>query len=175
MKIKVTSMAKKKTNKKDSHLDEVAIGVGLTTAAVAAAGAYFLYGSKTAAKNRKQIKSWALKAKAEVLEKIEDAKEMSQEEYEDLVGSVVTAYQSAKGATKKDLKEFAAEMSEHWKQIEKAAKPLKGQAKKTAKTAKKSTKSAKKTAKKATKTSKKTAKKSTKTAKKAAKKTAKKK
>ena len=81
-------MAKKKnTSKKDSYADDVAIGVGLTTAAVAAAGAYFLYGSKSASKNRKQVKSWALKAKAEVLEKIEDAKEMSEDEYQDLVGS----------------------------------------------------------------------------------------
>lgn len=160
-------MAKKKTKKNDSHLDDVAIGVGLTTAAVAAAGAYFLYGNKNAAKNRKQVKSWALKAKAEVLEKIEDAKEMTEDEYQDLVGSVVTAYQSAKGATRKDLKEFASEMSEHWKQIEKAAKPLKKQAKK-------STKSVKKTAKKAAKTSKKTAKKVAKRAKKTAKKATKK-
>ena len=106
-------------------------------------------------KNRKQVKSWALKAKAEVWEKIEDAKEMSEDEYQDLVGSVVTAYQSAKGATKKDLKEFASEMSDHWKQIEKAAKPLKKQVKKSVKTAKKSTKSAKKTATKAVKTTKK--------------------
>ena len=149
----------KKTTKKDSNLDEVAIGVGLTAAAVAAAGAYFLYGSDKASKNRKQVKSWALKAKADVLEKIEDAKEMSQEEYQDLVGSVVTAYQSAKGATKKDLKEFAAEMSDHWK-------PVTKQSKKTAKTAKKSAKKATKTAKKAAKTTKKTAKKVAKTAKK---------
>ena len=40
-------MAKKKnTSKKDSYADDVAIGVGLTTAAVTA-GAYFLYGSKS--------------------------------------------------------------------------------------------------------------------------------
>ena len=169
-------MAKKtKKSKDDSHAEEVAIGVGLTTAAVAAAGAYFLYGSKSAAKNRKQVKSWALKAKAEVLEKLEDAKEMSEEEYQELVGSVVTAYQSAKGATKKDLKEFAAEMSDHWRQIEKAAKPIKKQAKKTTSTAKKSAKTAKKTAKAAAKTTKKAAKKAPKTAAKAAKKSTKKK
>lgn len=169
-------MAKKSTkkSKQDSHLDEVALGVGLTTAAVAAAGAYFLYGSKSAAKNRKQVKSWALKAKAEVLERLEDAKEMTEDEYQELVGSVVTAYQSAKGATKKDLKEFAAEMSDHWRQIEKAAKPLKKQAKRTAKTAKKSVKTATKTAKKATKTAKKAAKKAPKTAAKAARKSTKK-
>lgn len=158
-------MAKKQTKntKKNSHLEEVAIGVGLTTAAVAAAGAYFLYGSKSAAKNRKTVKSWALKAKAEVLEKLEDAKEMSQDEYEELVQSVAGAYATAKTATKKDLKEFAAEMTEHWQEIEKAAKPLK---KKAAKTAKKATKTAKKKAATATKTAKKTVKKAAKTAKK---------
>lgn len=161
-------MAKKKaTKKKESHLEEVAIGIGLTTAAVAAAGAYFLYGSDKAAKNRRQVKSWALKAKAEVLEKLEDAKEMSQDEYEELVQSVAGAYSTAKSATKKDIREFAAEMTEHWQQIEKAAKPLKKSAKKATKTAKKEVKGAKKA-------SKKVAKKVTKTAKKSAKKAAKK-
>ena len=38
---------------------------------MAAAGTYFLYGSKDAKKNRKAVKSWALKAKAEVLEALE--------------------------------------------------------------------------------------------------------
>ena len=164
-------MAKKQTknSKKDSHLEEVAIGIGLTTAAVAAAGAYFLYGSDKAAKNRKQVKSWALKAKAEVLEKLEDAKEMSQDEYEDLVTSVAGAYKTAKGASQKELKEFASEMSDHWKQIEKASKPLR---KKAVKTVKKEAKTAKKTVKKVAKQVKKAAKKPTK---KVAKKTTKKK
>lgn len=155
-------MAKKNTKdtkKADSTAESVAIGIGLTTAAVAAAGAYFLYGSASASKNRKQVKSWALKAKAEVLEKIEDAKEMTQEEYEALVGSVVATYASAKNASKKDLKEFALEMNDNWKKIEKAAKPLQKKAKKAVKTAKKEVKKkttvAKKTVKKVTKAAKK--------------------
>ena len=73
-------MAQKK-KKELSSTEKIGIGVGLTAAAVAAAGAYFLHGSKNAAKNKKTVKSWMLKAKAEVLEKLEDAKEMSQEEY----------------------------------------------------------------------------------------------
>jgi hypothetical protein len=103
----------------------VGIGIGLSTAAVAAAGAYFLYGSKSAAKNRKVVKSWALKAKAEVLEKLEDAQEMTQVEYDQLIKSVSGAYTGAKNASKKDLIEFSKEMKDHWKQIEKAAAPLK--------------------------------------------------
>ncbi len=121
----------------------VGVGVGLGAAAVAAAGAYFLYGSKSAAKNRKVVKSWALKAKAEVLEKLEDAQEMTQKEYDDLIKSVSGAYAGAKNASKKDLIEFSKEMKDHWKAIEKAAAPLKKTATKTvAKAAKKVEKAA---------------------------------
>lgn len=108
----------------------VGIGVGLTAAAVAAAGAYFLYGSKNAAKNRKAVKSWTLKAKAEVLEKIEQAKEMSQEEYEQLIDTVSTTYAGMKDASKTDLATFKKEMKEHWMSIAKTAAPKKKAVKK---------------------------------------------
>lgn len=126
---------------------KVEIGVGLTAAAVAAAGAYFLYGSKNAAKNRKTVKSWALKAKAEVLEKLEEAKHMSKEEYEELVNSVAGAYVGIKNASKSDIKTFQAEMKDYWKSIEKIAMPKKKAAKKAVKKAVK--KATKKVAKKA--------------------------
>jgi hypothetical protein len=158
---------KKTENKKEvpgaaKNTHATAVGVGLGAAAVAAAGAFFLYGSKNAAKNRKTVKSWALKAKAEVLEKLEDAQEMTQKEYEELIKSVAGAYAGAKNASKKDLVEFSKEMKDHWKQIEKAAAPLK----KTATTAKKTVK---KEVKEAVKDVQTTAKKVAKTAKKAVK------
>lgn len=119
-------MAKKVEKKAEmTTAQKVGVGVGLTAAAVAAAGAYFLYGSKNAAKNRKAVKSWALKAKAEVLEKLEDAKEMTKEEYEQLIGTVVAAYAGVKNASKGELKDFKNEMLEHWKAIEKTAAPKK--------------------------------------------------
>ncbi len=120
----------------------VGVGIGLGAAAVAAAGAYFLYGSKSAAKNRKVVKSWALKAKAEVLEKLEDAQEMTQTEYDALIKSVSGAYAGAKNASKKDIIEFSKEMKDHWKSIEKAAAPLKKTGTAAAKTVKKETKAA---------------------------------
>ncbi len=130
----------------------VGVGIGLGTAAVAAAGAFFLYGSKSAAKNRKQVKSWALKAKAEVLEKLEDASEMTQTEYDQLIKSVSGAYTGAKNASKKDILEFSKEMKDHWKSIEKAAAPLKKTAtKEVKKVAKKVEKVAAKVAKPAVK------------------------
>ncbi len=126
-KVKTTKKVDIPTNQK------IGMGVGLTAAAVAAAGAYFLYGSDNAGKNRKQVKSWALKAKAEVLEQLEDAKQMTTEEYEEVIAAVAGTYASAKGATKKDLKEFATEMQDHWKKIEKIAKPKVKTASKTVK------------------------------------------
>ena len=157
-------MAKKQTKKKElSSAQKVEIGVGLTAAAVAAAGAYFLYGSKNAEKNRKTVKSWALKAKADVLEKLEDAKEMTREEYQEVVLAAAAAYSGAKTATKKDLKEFTGEMMDHWEALEKSVNKAKKATVKAAKSTKKSAaKNVKKTAKKAVKTAKKTAKKVTK-------------
>ena len=131
-------MAQKKEMKNveaKGNINPVGIGIGLTTAAVAAASAYFLYGSKSAAKNRKVVKSWALKAKAEVLEKLEDAQEMTQKEYEEVVKAVSGAYVGAKNASKKDIIDFTKEMKDHWKAIEKAAAPMKKTAEKKVKTA----------------------------------------
>jgi flagellar basal body-associated protein FliL len=66
--MKHKTMAQKKVMKKMSTNTKVGIGLGLTAAAVTAAGAYFLYGSKQAPQNRKKVKGWVLKAKGEVLE-----------------------------------------------------------------------------------------------------------
>lgn len=128
-------MATKKVVAKKSPVTKnqaVGIGVGLTAAAVAAAGAYFLYGSKNAAKNRKAVKSWALKAKAEVLEKLEDAKNMTEEEYLALIDSVAATYQGVKSASKADLSTFKKEMKDHWTGIVKEVAPKKKPAAKKA-------------------------------------------
>lgn len=126
-------MATKKKTQVTSK-QAVGIGVGITAAAVAAAGAFFLYGSKNAAKNRKAVKSWTLKAKAEVLEKIEQAKDMTKEEYEQLIDTVSSAYTGVKNASKVDLSTFKKEMKEHWSNIAKTAiGPKKPAVKKAAK------------------------------------------
>lgn len=156
-KIEVKKAAAPKANS-----NAVGIGIGLSTAAVAAASAYFLYGSKSAAKNRKTVKSWALKAKAEVLEKLEDAQEMTQGEYDQLIKSVSGAYAGAKNASKKDIMEFSKEMKDHWKSIEKAAAPLKKDTKKVTATVKGEAKAAVKQVKKAATKAVKTAKKAVK-------------
>lgn len=108
-------MANKKSD--ISNAQKLGIGVGLTTAAVAAVGAYFLYGSKDAAKNRKKVKSWALKAKGEVLEVLENAKEITEGEFKELVDGVAATYAKGQKLSKKELSEFKKEMAENWQEL----------------------------------------------------------
>lgn len=109
----------KKQEKKGSNA-ALGIGVGLTTAAVAAAGAYFLYGSKQAPKNRKKIKGWMLKAKGEILEALEQAEEMTEAEYRTLIETAAAAYSLVQGATKGEVADFKKEMGAHWDKIKKS-------------------------------------------------------
>lgn len=137
---------KSKTSKKGSlsTRQKVGIGVGLTATALAAVGGYFFYGSKNAAQNRKKARSWMLRAKAEVLEELEKAKHITREEYENLIMRVVEGYRGAEGASTRELAEFASEMRDQWRDIERAAAQRAKQADKKT-TSKKATK---KTAKK---------------------------
>lgn len=111
-------MAKKKEAL--ANAQKLGIGVGLTAAAVAAAGAYFLYGSKDAAKNRKKVKSWTLKAKAEVLETLENAKEITEEEFHALVAGVTETYTKVHKLSKAEVKDFKTEMISSWQDLMKS-------------------------------------------------------
>lgn len=114
-------MAQKKVVKKGlSTGEKLGIGFGLTAAAVTAAGAYFLYGSKQAAQNRKKVKGWMLKAKGEVLEALEKAEAITEEEFKELVETASKTYGTVKSATAGEVKDFQKEMAEHWKKLEKS-------------------------------------------------------
>jgi hypothetical protein len=110
-------MAQKKKAASLSGGQKVGIGIGMTAAMLGAVGGYFLYGAKDAKRNRKTVNSWMLKAKAEVLEGIENAKELTEKDYDKLVDEVMKGYKAARSASVKDLGEFGVEMKKHWKQI----------------------------------------------------------
>lgn len=147
-------MAKKKKFE-ITPAQKLGVGVGLTAAAVAAAGAYFLYGSENAEANRKRVKSWALKAKGEVLEALESAEHMTEEQFKLIVSSVVDTYHKANSLSKREMSEFKKEMHDNWEDLVASgvAKVLTGEqiaAREAKKTPKKATKKvAKKVAKKA--------------------------
>ncbi len=113
-------MAQKKAKKGLSAAHKMGIGFGLTAAAVTAAGAYFLYGSKQAVQNRKKVKGWMLKAKGDVLEALEKAEAITEDEYKTLVETASKAYGTVKSATAGEVKDFKKEMQEHWAKLEKS-------------------------------------------------------
>ena len=92
--------------------------LGLAGLAVAGiAGAYFLYG-KDGAKNRKAIKTWTLRAKADILEKLEKAKEVSEDTFHSVVDEVSNKYGSKmKDVSADDVAAFAKDLKKHWKDI----------------------------------------------------------
>jgi len=101
-------------------------GAGLVAAGVAAvaaaAGAYFLYGTKEGAKTKKKVKSWALKAKGEVLEKIEKMKDVSEDSYNGAVASVMDKYKKVMKEHGDDVDVVTKELKGYWGHLKKHLK-----------------------------------------------------
>jgi len=138
-------MAQKKAKKEEGH----GVEIGLAVAGLAAiAGGVFLYGTDAGKKKRKEIKGWTLKAKGEVMEKLENLKEVNEEVYNQIVDTVTAKYSKLKTVAPEDFAEVVADLKRSWKHIAKIAKskpvPKKAVKKSTPKKAVK--KSVKKTA-----------------------------
>lgn len=119
--IYITNMTSKdkKTSKKSGN----GLEVGLAIAGLAAvAGAVFLYGTDAGKKKRKEIKGWMLKAKGEVIEKLENLKEVNEENYNKIVDTVGAKYKALKNVAPEDLAEVIADLKKSWKDIVKATK-----------------------------------------------------
>ncbi len=91
-------------------------GLGLAAVAAGVIGTY-LYRSKEGIKQRKEIKSWMLKAKAEVLERAEDLKEVTEDKYNDIVKDVTKKYKTLAHVGAEEFSEFVEELSSHWADI----------------------------------------------------------
>lgn len=132
-------MVKNRKEQKSGNSMGVALLGGL--AAAAAAGAYFVYGNKDAQNKIKRVKGqvtstvkgWALKAKAEALEKIEKLKQVDESAYHTVIDTVMKKYTNIKNIDTKDVEAVAKELRSHWKNIQKEIKVASGVAKKTAK------------------------------------------
>lgn len=96
---------------------QILAGAGLVALAAAAAGAVFLYGTETGKKKRKEIKSWTLKMKADVMDKIADMKDWSEDAYHDVVDSVAKQYKHVKNVDPLDIAALAQDLKGHWKNI----------------------------------------------------------
>ena len=103
------------------------------TLAGAAAGAYFLFGPKGKA-NRKHARAWAIKMKGDIVEKLEEAKEVSEPVYHQIIDAVASEYKTGSKAGKEEIETLAKDLKRHWKTLTSSAKKA---GKSVAKTAKK--------------------------------------
>jgi hypothetical protein len=97
----------------------VLVGVGLAALAAAAAGTYYLYGSKDATKHQRKIKGWMLQAKGEILERIESVKNIDEGIYNKIVNEVSDRYKKIKKIDIKEMSDFRSELSNYWAHIKK--------------------------------------------------------
>jgi hypothetical protein len=124
---------------KDSDKAKVgAVTVGAAAAAAAAVGAYWLYGSSKAPKHRRLAKSWMLKARAEVMDRIEGIEDIDKAKYLSTAEGVIKEYGAKAGASAEELALMGREFKKAWAHIHAArTSGKKKPAKKAAKSAKK--------------------------------------
>jgi hypothetical protein len=133
----------KKTNghqKNGDMTNKVAMGVGIAALAAATAGAVFLYGTEAGKKKRKEIKGWMLKAKGDVLEKMETMKEWNEASYNTIVDNVASKYRAMKHVDPIQVAALVQDLKSHWKNIK---SQVEGNKKKRTVSRRKSTKQAK--------------------------------
>jgi hypothetical protein len=94
------------------------LGAGIGLAAIAAAGAYFLYGEKNAG-NREKVRGWALKMKGEILEKIESMKTIDRDTYLRMVDKVAQRYSKLESISSSELQHLTVELKNAWAHIDK--------------------------------------------------------
>lgn len=111
-------MEKKQQN---NAIKLAAIGAGI---AGLAASAYFLFGPK-GKKNQKHLKSWAIKMKADVIEKLEKAQEVTEPIYQKIIETVANEYVKKMKAGKEEIEELSNDLKNHWKTIGKTVKATK--------------------------------------------------
>lgn len=118
--------------KKESQVKNIgkAVAVGAGIAALSAA-AYVLFGPE-GKKNRKAIRGWAIKMKGEVIEKLENAKEITEPVYHDIVTKISEKYAKLKNVDQAELAKAVEELRKQWKNMVRDAKPKKKTVKKSA-------------------------------------------
>jgi hypothetical protein len=92
-------------------------GLGLAALAATAAGLYYFYGSKEGAKHRKALKGWAVKARGEVMERMEKLKSIDRETYNKIVDQVIGRYRGMKNISVAELMALASELKGYWNNI----------------------------------------------------------
>lgn len=113
-------------NSKSGSNRNAGVGIAaLAAAAAAAAGAYYFYG-KNGPRHRKQLKGWAVKAQGEVMERLEELKDVTRDSYEKTVNDVMAQYKTLKKASPAELASVAKELKGHWNAVSKQINEMAG-------------------------------------------------
>jgi gas vesicle protein len=120
----------KKIKSKEGVSEKTIAGVGAGIAVLSAA-AYILFGPN-GKKNRKLIRGWAVKMKGEIIEKFEQAKELTEPVYHQIVDTIKAKYSKLKNVDPKELEQVVSEIKKHWNVLKKdKTKAKKGNSKKS--------------------------------------------
>ena len=101
-------MAQKKTSGA-----KVAVAVGASAAALGAA-AYYLFGPQ-GKQHRKKAQGWMIKMKGEVVERLENLKEVSEPVYNQVVEAVAPKYAKESKTGKKEIFALAQDLKKGWR------------------------------------------------------------
>lgn len=94
----------------------IGAGLGLAAVAAAAAGAYYFYG-KNGSQHRKNLRGWMVKARGEVMEKMENLSNITENIYYQTVNEVLAKYKRLKSVTPKELEALKKDLKSHWRSI----------------------------------------------------------
>lgn len=109
---------KKKTDEKKDTKGSGVLKFAAALVGVAAIG-HYLYSEKGKAKQKK-LKAWTLKAKADVLEQFEKRKEITEDQYHEIVDKVTDKYGKLKTVGGEEAGKLNKELKRHWGQIKKS-------------------------------------------------------
>lgn len=92
--------------------------------AAAAAGAYYLYYSKNAKKNRAKVADWMDSAKKEIVAEVKRLKEetLTQENYERIVDAVSEKYRRLRNIEATEVERFTGALGSAWQEFRKEYK-----------------------------------------------------
>lgn len=97
------------------------VGIGL---AGLAATAYFFLGPK-GKKNQSSVKSWVIKMKGDVVEKLEQARDITEPVYKEIIDTVAARHKKVMKNNEAEIAELAQDLKKHWRTISQSAKTTK--------------------------------------------------
>ncbi len=103
---------------KDGIKNKIGMLGAFLAGAIAASvtGIYYFYGPE-GRKNRRKMEIWTLKARAEILDKLEKGKDFTEKKYREIVDAVAEKYAKMKEVGKEKAERIAGRLKEDWEEV----------------------------------------------------------